>query len=60
MTMAMMKTNQNTSVPSMEVGISLVSARSKNCLIPPRSIQRSKPMVCKARETTACRTLAMM
>src|SRR5215212_9324304 len=40
------KTNQNTSLPKILCGVWLVSALSKNCFIPPRSIHPSKPMPC--------------
>src|SRR5215210_2684656 len=56
MVMAMMKTNQNTSAPKMLAGVWFVSARSKNCFMPPRSIHRSKPIPCSILPTTACKT----
>ena len=40
---AMMKTNQKTSLPNTVAGVSRVWALSKNCFMPPRSIQLSKP-----------------
>ena len=47
MVKAMMKTNQKTYRPKMLCGVWLVWALSKNCLIPPRFIQLSKPTACR-------------
>jgi len=51
-TMAMIKTNQNTSLPRMLVGVCLISALSKNCFMQPRSIQCTKPMPPRSLVTT--------
>src|SRR5215218_9275464 len=56
--MAMMNTNQNTRIPSTVAGVSRVCALSKNCFMPPCSIQRSKPTALRTRATRVCRILA--
>src|ERR671916_994396 len=58
--MAMKKTSQKTSLPRIESGVWLVWDRSKNCFMPPLSIQPWKPMLWRTLVTMPCRTLAMM
>src|SRR5215210_3626877 len=58
--MAMKKTSQKTSLPRMERGVWLVWDLSKNCFMPPFSIQPSKPMLWRTLVRMPCKTLAMM
>jgi hypothetical protein len=58
--MAMKKTSQKMSLPKIDRGVWLVWDLSKNCFMPPLSIQPSKPMLWRTLVTMPCRTLAMM
>ena len=58
--MAMKKTSQKMSLPKMESGVWLVCDLSKNCFMPPLSIQPWKPMLWRTLVTMPWRTLAMM